>query len=219
MTTSPSRRTNGRPLRGAIAGEVVLPESDGYDRVRTPPMARFRDVRPTGIVRCRGPADVAEALAFARRSGLQVAVRGGGHFFAGGSSTPGLLVDVGPINGVSVAGEVVTVGAGARLGDIYDALEGHGRTIAGGCGPTVGIVGLALGGGVGMLGRRHGLTSDQLLAAEVVLADGRVVRCDEHEHADLFWALRGAGGTRFGVLTSLELTTVPALDTTSFELR
>lgn len=224
----PSRRLPAVPrrvmaswdaLRGAIEGEVVLPESPDYDRVRTPPMARFRDVRPAGIVRCRGPADVAEALAFARRSRQQVAVRSGGHCFAGGSSTPGLLVDVGPMNGVSLAGEVVKAGAGARLGEIYDVLAAHGRTIAGGCGPTVGIAGLALGGGLGILGRRHGLTSDQLLAAEVVLADERVVRCDEHEHADLLWALRGAGGTRFGVLTSLELTTVPALDATAFELR
>jgi FAD binding domain/Berberine and berberine like len=130
-----------------------------------------------------------------------------------------VLVDVGPLNGVSLAGEVATVGAGARLGEIYDALAGDGRTIAGGCGPTVGVAGLALGGGLGVLGRAHGLTSDQLVAAEVVLADGRVVRCDRHEHAELFWALRGAGGTRFGVLTSLELTTVPALEATAFELR
>jgi FAD/FMN-containing dehydrogenase len=123
------------------------------------------------------------------------------------------------MNGVSLAGEIATVGAGARLGEIYDALAGDGRTIAGGCGPTVGIAGLALGGGLGILGRTHGLTSDQLVAAEVVLTDGRVVRCDRQAHADLFWALRGAGGTRFGVLTSLELTTVPALDATAFELR
>jgi FAD/FMN-containing dehydrogenase len=99
-------------LGSAIEGEVVLPESDGYDTLRTPPMARFRDVRPAGIVRCRTAADVAEALAFARGSGLEVAIRSGGHCFAGGSSTPGVLVDVGPMNGVSLAGEVATVGAG-----------------------------------------------------------------------------------------------------------
>jgi FAD/FMN-containing dehydrogenase len=206
-------------LRGAIEGEVVLPDSADYDRLRTPPMARFRDVRPAAVVRCRTPADVAEALAFARGSRLEVAIRSGGHCFAGGSSTRGMLVDVGPMDGVSLAGEVATVGAGARLGEIYDALAGSGRTIAGGCGPTVGIAGLALGGGLGILGRTYGLTSDQLVGAEVVLADGRVVRCDQHEHADLFWALRGAGGTRFGVLTSLELATVPALEATAFELR
>jgi FAD/FMN-containing dehydrogenase len=206
-------------LRGAIEGEVVLPDSADYDRSRTPPIARFRDVRPAAVVRCRTPADVAEALAFALGSRLELAVRSGGHCFAGGSSTRGLLVDVGPMDGVSLAGEVATVGAGARLGEIYDALAGSGRTIAAGCGPTVGIAGLALGGGLGILGRTCGLTSDQLVGAEVVLADGRVVRCDPHEHADLYWALRGAGGTRFGVLTSLELATVPPPDATAFELR
>jgi FAD/FMN-containing dehydrogenase len=206
-------------LRGAIEGEVVLPDSASYDRVRTPPMARFRDVCPAVVVRCHTPADVAEALAFAHASSLEVAVRSGGHCFAGGSSTRGMLLDVGPMDGVSLAGEVATVGAGARLGDIYDALAGSGRTIAGGCGPTVGIAGLALGGGLGILGRTYGLTSDQLVGAEVVLADGRVVRCDEQEHPDLFWALRGAGGTRFGVLTSLELAAVPTVETTAFELR
>jgi FAD/FMN-containing dehydrogenase len=114
---------------------------------------------------------------------------------------------------------VVTVGAGARLGQIYDALEPHGRTIAGGCGPTVGIAGLTLGGGLGILGRRHGLTCDQLVAAEVVLADGSVVECDEARAADLFWALRGAGGGQFGVVTRLTLTTVEAPPTiTCFDL-
>jgi FAD/FMN-containing dehydrogenase len=206
-------------LRGAIEGEVALPDSADYDRLRTPPMARFRDARPAAVVRCRTPADVAEALAFARGSGLEVAVRSGGHCFAGGSSTRGVLVDVGPMDGVSHADDIATVGAGARLGEIYDTLARSGRTIAGGCGPTVGIAGLTLGGGLGILGRTHGLTSDQLVGAEVVLADGRVVRCDQREHAELFWALRGAGGTRFGVLTSLELATVPALDATAFELR
>src|SRR5215211_3379355 len=206
-------------LRGAIEGEVLLPDSANYDALRTPVMARFRDVCPAAVVRCRTAADVAEALAFALRSGLEVAIRSGGHCFAGGSSTQGVLVDVGPMDGVSLAGEIATVGAGARLGEIYDALAGSGRTIAGGCGPTVGIAGLALGGGLGILGRTYGLTSDQLLGAEVVLADGRVVRCDQQEHADLFWALRGAGGMRFGVLTSLELAAVPTLDATAFELR
>ena len=206
-------------LRGAIQGEVVLPESADYDLLRTPPMARFWDVRPAAVVRCRTSVDVAEALAFAMSWRLEFAIRSGGHCFAGASSTRGVLVDVGPMDGVSLVGEVATVGAGASLGTIYDTLAESGRTIAGGCGPTVGISGLALGGGLGILGRMYGLTSDQLVGAEVVLADGRVVRCDQDEHADLFWALRGAGGTRFGVLTRLELAAVPALDATAFELR
>jgi FAD/FMN-containing dehydrogenase len=110
------------------------------------------------------------------------------------------------------------VGAGARLGDIYDALAAHGRTIAAGCGPTVGIAGLALGGGLGILGRSHGLTADQLVATRAVVADGRIVDCDEHRHQDLFWALRGAGGGQFAAVTQLVLRTLPAVDATGFHL-
>jgi FAD/FMN-containing dehydrogenase len=183
-----------------------------------PALTRFADVRPAAVASCRTPGEVAEALAHARRSGLAVAARGGGHCFAGRSSTEGLLVDLGPMSDVRLSDGVATVGAGTKLGLLYDTLADQGRTIAGGCGPTVGIAGLALGGGIGILGRRYGLTSDQVVAAEVVLADGRAVRCDGEHEADLFWALRGAGGLRCGVVTSLELTTRPAEGATSFEV-
>ena len=218
MSAAPST-AGWSALRRAVAGDVVLPGSGDYERLRKPAMARFWHVRPKAIVRCRTPLDVAETLALARRSRVPVAVRGGGHCFAGASSTAGIVIDVGLLSDVTVADGTVTAGAGVRLGDLYGALDEHGRTIAGGCGPTVGIAGLTLGGGVGILGRKHGLTSDQLLAAEVVLADGRVVECDAHDHADLFWGLRGAGGCRFGVVTRLTLKTVPAPPATTFELR
>lgn len=130
-----------------------------------------------------------------------------------------MVLDVRPLRAIAPTPETVTVGAGARLGEIYDALDPHGLTIAGGCRPTVGISGLVLGGGLGILGRRHGLTCDQPLAAEVVLADGRAVRCDEAERPDLFWGLRGAGGCRFGVVTSLVLRTLRAPLTTALQLR
>jgi FAD binding domain len=119
---------------------------------------------------------------------------------------------------VAVAEEVATVGAGVRLGDLYDELAEHGLTIPGGCGSSVGIAGLTLGGGLGILGRKHGLTCDHLLRAQVVLADGRVVECDEHHDGELFWALRGAGGGHFGVVTSLVFRTLPAPATTVFHL-
>jgi FAD/FMN-containing dehydrogenase len=122
------------------------------------------------------------------------------------------------MSSVSVSGGVATVGAGTRLADLYDALDQHGVTIPAGCGPAVGIAGLTLGGGLGILGRKHGLTCDRLLAAEVVLADGRVVDCAEDRDADLFWALRGAGGGQFGVVTSLAFATVPAPAATTFHL-
>ena len=217
MSPAPST-SDWKALDDAIAGEVVLPESSDYERLRRPAMARFWDVRPEAIVRCRTSEDVVEALALARRSGADVAIRAGGHCFAGLSSTSGVLIDLGLLSEVAVGDGTVTAGAGAGLGELYDALDEHGRTIAAGCGASVGIAGLTLGGGIGILGRRHGLTSDQLLAAEIVLADGRTVWCDAHRHADLFWALRGAGGCRFGVVTRLVLRTLPAGDATSFEL-
>jgi FAD/FMN-containing dehydrogenase len=196
----------------------VHPGNPEYEEARRPQIVRFADVRPQAIARCRTAAEVAEAIAFARREGAALAVRAGGHCFGGRSSTDGVLIDVSPLNGVEIGNGAVTVGAGAKLGRIYDALAPHGVTIAGGCGPTVGIAGLALGGGLGILGRRHGLTCDQVLAAEVVLADGRIVTCDEERDADLFWALRGAGGGQFGVVTRFVLRTVPAPRTTCFHL-
>jgi FAD/FMN-containing dehydrogenase len=179
-------------------------------------IARFDDVRPAAVAPCRSPEDVAEALALAQREGLHVALRSGGHCFAGRSSTTGLLVDMGPMHDVAVGEGIVTVGAGTRLADLYDALAAHGRTIAAGCGPTVGIAGLALGGGLGILGRSHGLTTDQVIAMRAVLADGRIVECDEQQDEDLFWALRGAGGGQFAAVTELVLRTLPAPRATAF---
>ena len=210
--------TTWRALDAAVAGDVVRPGAAAYDTLRRPAIPGFDDVRPAAIVRCAGAQDVAAALAFARSARLPVAIRSGGHCFAGRSTSEGVVVDVTPMASVTVAGELATIGAGARLGDAYDTLDAHGLTIAAGCGPTVGIAGLTLGGGLGILGRLHGLTSDRLRAAQVVLADGRVVNCDADAEADLFWALRGAGGARFGVVTSLVFETIPAPPTTAFEL-
>ena len=162
-------------LQSAISGEVVLPELPGYDAARKPTIARFHDARPQAIVLCETAEDVSGAILFARRSGLESAPRSGGHCFAGRFSTEGVVLDVSPMRSVSVSGGVATVGAGARLGGVYDALDGHGLTIPAGCGPDVGVAGLTLGGGLGILGRKYGLTSDSLLAAQVVLANGGIV--------------------------------------------
>jgi FAD/FMN-containing dehydrogenase len=119
---------------------------------------------------------------------------------------------------VAVANGVATVGAGARLGRVYEALGEHGLAIPAGTCPTVGVAGLTLGGGLGILGRTYGVTSDRLVAARIVLADGRIVDCDEHHHEDLFWGLRGAGAGNFGVVTSLAFRPVPAPEATNFHL-
>jgi FAD/FMN-containing dehydrogenase len=205
-------------LQRAIDGSVVLPRSPDHDLVRKPAMARFENVRPEAVVLCATPADVSAAIEFARRVGLQTAVRSGGHSVAGRSSTEGMVIDVTPMSSVSVAGEVATVGAGVRLGALYDTLQEHGLTIPGGCGPDVGIAGLTLGGGIGILGRKYGLTCENLLRAEVVLADGRVAECDENRDDELFGALRGAGGGNFGVVTSFVFRTLPAPVATVFHL-
>ncbi len=205
-------------LQGVLEGAVVLPGSPGYESARKPAISRFHAATPQAIVLCETPEEVSEAISFARRSGIETATRSGGHCFAGRSSTEGIVIDVRPMHSVSVSGGVATVGAGTRLGEVYDALDGYGLTIPAGCGPSVGISGLTLGGGMGILGRRHGLTSDHLLGAQVVLEDGSIVECDEHNEPDLFWALRGAGGGNFGVVTSLVFGTVPAPPATAFHL-
>jgi FAD/FMN-containing dehydrogenase len=196
--------------------EVLGPDSPGYEPVRLP---RFHGIRPTAVVRCRTAAGVVAALAYARAAGLPVVPRSGGHCFAGRSSTTGVVVDVSPMRQVTVEGGIATVGAGVRLNALYDALDRHGVTLPAGCGPTVGVAGLVLGGGIGLLGRSYGLTCDRLRAAQVVLADGRIVDCDERTEPDLFWALRGPGGGQFGIVTSFVFETVPAPVTTGFDLR
>jgi FAD binding domain-containing protein/berberine-like enzyme len=211
--------TAWRDLTAALEGEVVLPGSPRYDEVRRPQIARFHDARPQAVVLCRTPEDVVEAIAFARRSGIEVAVRSGGHDFAGRSSGPGMVLDLTPMRSLELSDGLATVGPGFRLGDLYAALAEHEVTIPGGCGATVGIGGQALGGGLGLLGRSRGLTSDQMIAAQVVLPDGRAVECDEQRHEDLFWALRGAGAQGLGVVTRLTLRTVPEPAATSFHLK
>jgi FAD/FMN-containing dehydrogenase len=203
-------------LRAAIDGTVIEPADPDYDVARRPALERFYDARPQAVVRPNGAGDVAETIAFARRSGLHLTPRSGGHCFAGRSSTTGIVLDVAPMQEVTVDGETATVGAGTRLHQLYADLWRYGRTLNIGCGQTVGIAGLTLGGGLGLLGRAYGLTCDRLLAAEVVLADGRVVSTDDDP--DLLWALRGAGGGQFGVVTRLRFATIADPDTTLFHL-
>ena len=210
--------TGWRDLGAALKGEVVLPGSPRYDELRKPQIPRFHELRPRAVVLCRTPEDVVEAIAFVRRSDIELAVRSGGHDFAGRSSGPGMVLDLTGLHALEVSDGLAAVGPGFRLGDLYSALAQHEVTIPAGCGATVGIGGQALGGGLGLLGRSLGLTSDRLVGAQVVLADGRVVECDEQRHEDLFWALRGAGAQGLGVVTRLTLRTAPEPAATSFHL-
>lgn len=194
-----------------------MPRDGEWDRIRQPQMHRFAHVRPMAVVRCTDASDVAAAVRFMRERRVPFTVRSGGHDFAGHSTSAGVVLDVGAICQISVADGRAAVGAGARLGDVYRDLADYGRTLPGGCGPTVGIAGLTLGGGLGVLGRRHGLLCDHLRAATVVLADGSVVQCDDDRDSPLFWALRGAGHGYLGVVTEFTYDTVPVPPCVVFE--
>jgi FAD/FMN-containing dehydrogenase len=205
-------------LRRRVAGDVLLPGSDAYEWARKPFIARFDEIVPQAVVRCTASEDVAQVLAFARRYEIETSIRSGGHCLAGFSSTRGIVIDMTPMNSIAVDDGVVRVGAGTRTGELCTRLAERGLAIPTGTCPSVGIAGLTLGGGLGILGRAHGLTLDHLLAAQVVLADGRIVDCDEQHHPDLFWALRGAGAGNFGVVTSFTFRSLPAPRMSNFRL-
>ena len=207
-----------RELSHSMAGPLLLPGDDQFESLRMPAMSRYASPRPQAIARCAGPTDVSQAIMFARRLGLETAVRGAGHSFADHSSTSGLLLETGLMNTVAVDGDLATIGSGARLAEIYRVLHDHRVTIPAGCGPTVGIAGLTLGGGLGVLGRTYGLSCDRLTSAEIVLADGTMITCDASMDHDLYWALRGAGGGSFGVVTALTFRAVPELQAVAFHL-
>jgi FAD/FMN-containing dehydrogenase len=207
-----------RELSHSMAGPLLLPGDDQFESLRMPAMSRYASPRPQAIARCAGPTDVSQAIMFARRLGLETAVRGAGHSFADHSSTSGLLLETGLMNTVVVDGDLATIGSGARLAEIYRLLHDHRVTIPAGCGPTVGIAGLTLGGGLGVLGRTYGLSCDRLTSAEIILADGTMITCDASMDHDLYWALRGAGGGSFGVVTSLTFRAVPELQAVAFHL-
>jgi FAD/FMN-containing dehydrogenase len=189
----------------SFAGQILQSTDPGYDEARRVHNGLI-DKRPTLIARCRGVADVIDALGLARGHDLEVAVRGGGHNVAGRATTEGgLMVDLSLMRGIHVDPRVRTARAqgGATWNDFNRETQIHGLATTGGVVSSTGVAGLTLGGGLGWLMGRHGLALDNLLSAEVVLADGRVVVASEGEHPDLFWALRGGGGN-FGVVTSFE---------------
>ena len=197
-------------LRDHLAGEVILPEDAGYEEARAIWNA-MHDRRPAVIVRPRSTADAVTALAHARARGLEVAVRGGGHSVAGyGTVEGGLLIDHALRRGVAVDAERRTVRAepGATLADVDAATQEHGLAVPIGVISATGVAGLTLGGGVGWLTRPYGLTADNLLAAELVTADGTVVRTSPSDEPELFWGLRGGGGN-FGVVTAFEFQAYP----------
>ncbi|GIH74550.1 FAD-binding oxidoreductase [Planobispora longispora] len=219
----PSARTGPRPsdwnaLRRGLEGRLIRPGDAAYDAARRLFDPAHDAVRPAGVAYCANPSDVAECVTFARRLGVPLAVRSGGHSYAGWSTGTGLVVDVSPMRKVSHASGRATVGAGAKLVDVYDRLAAHGVSIPAGSCPTVGVSGLALGGGIGVVARKYGLTCDVMESVQIVTADGRLLTCDADHHPDLFWASRGGGGGNLGVAVSFGFRTHRTREVTVFFL-
>ncbi len=197
-------------LANELHGDVVLPADSVYEQARLLFDTRFDGVKPRAVVFCQSTGDVQRTVRWARKHAVRIVPRSGGHSYGGYSTTTGVIVDVSRLNGVTLApNRRAVVGAGARLIDVYEKLAQHGRTVPAGSCPTVGIAGLALGGGVGFASRKYGLTCDNLVEATVVLADGSAVVANAHAHPDLYWALRGGGGGNFGIVTRLVFRTHP----------
>ena len=203
-------------LAGGMQGSVLLPGAAGFAAAAPVFNMVFDATVPQALVRCASANDVALALAFARKNNLALTARSGGHGYTGNSATTGMVIDVGPMNAVVIGSGTATIGAGAKLVDIYDQLASQGVCIPSGSCPTIGIAGITQGGGIGVVDRAYGLTCDNLVSAQVVLADGSVVTCDATTHADLFWALRGGGGGNFGIVTSMTFNTFATSDVTTF---
>jgi FAD/FMN-containing dehydrogenase len=198
-------RSSQAELAAAIRGEVLQPSDAGYDAARAVWNGRF-DRRPSLIARCHGTTDVSASVRFARAHGLPISVKGGGHDYAGNTvGEGGLLLDLSPMQGVDVdaVARRAVVEAGATWRHVDEATQAHGLATTGGTVSSVGVAGFTLGGGAGWMTRKHGLAVDNLVAAEMVTADGEVVRASEEENPDLLWALRGGGGN-FGVVTRFE---------------
>ncbi|MGZ8567571.1 MAG: FAD-binding oxidoreductase [Actinomycetota bacterium] len=193
-------------LHSQLEGTVILPGDPGYDEARTPFYGGI-DRRPAIIVKTANPTDVARVVTLARETGLELAVRGGGHSVAGDSVTDGgIVLDLSDMRALELDldGRIAWAETGITAVDYTTAAAEHGLATGFGDAGSVGIGGITLGGGVGFLLRKHGLTIDDLLAAEIVTADGELLPVDADHHPDLFWAIRGGGGN-FGVATRLRL--------------
>jgi FAD/FMN-containing dehydrogenase len=196
-------RTLVADLDRQISGSVLGPGDAQYDAARAVHNGLI-DRRPAVIVRCQTTNDVVAALGFARRAGLEVSIRGGGHNVAGRAVTDGgVMIDLAEMKGIAVdpGRATATAGGGVSWGDLNEAAAEHGLAVTGGTVSGTGIAGYTLGGGLGWLMAKYGLAADNLLAVELVTAEGDILHVDATSHADLFWALRGGGGN-FGVATS-----------------
>ncbi len=206
-------------LAHELDGNVVTPQSTGYATARALWDTRFDSLRPRAVAYCANATDVQRVVNWARKYGVHVVPRSGGCSYAGYSSGNGVVVaDVSRLVHVGFSGGRATVGAGARMIQVYSALWKRHVTIPGSSGPSVGIAGLSLGGGHGYSSRKLGTASDNLRGVRIVTADGRLLTCDSSHHSDLFWACRGGGGGNFGIVTELDFATHPVSTVSRYEI-
>ena len=217
--TATAADTNWAKLRRRLGDRLVLPQDARYDELRVPWNTLYADRRPAAIARCVRAEDVQACLEFAAHERIPVAARSGKHSYAAYSLPEnGLVVDLAALSRVAVAGSRARVGAGAQLLPVYEAIGAAGQALPAGTCRSVGIGGLTLGGGISVLGRKYGLTSDHLVSARVVTPDGCLRTASEHSEPDLYWALRGGGGGNFGIVTEFTFRTDPAPGLTVFRL-
>jgi FAD/FMN-containing dehydrogenase len=201
-----------------LQGSLVRPNDGGYTVAHQLFDPLFDHIRPRAVVQCASESDVQRSVVFAAEHGITPTPKGGGHSYAGYSTSTGLVVDVSDMANVTVGSGTATVGAGTRLVDLYAAIAPHGVAIPGGTCPTVGISGLAMGGGHGVVARKLGLTCDAIRSVRIVTAAGDTLVCDGSSHADLLWACRGGGGGNFGIVTRFTFATHPLTQLTLFSL-
>jgi hypothetical protein len=203
-TTEPLDPAAWASLSGSLDGTLVLPASPSYAEAKLVYNLRFADLDPAAVAYCASAVDVQRCLSFARTHGIAPTPRSGGHSYGGYSSGSGLVIDVSRLNTVTTDPSTMAavIGTGTQLVDVYAQLSDAGMLLPAGSCPTVGIAGLTLGGGVGVVSRKYGLTCDNLTSVDIVTADGRILTASRDENEDLFWASQGGGGGNFGIATS-----------------
>jgi FAD/FMN-containing dehydrogenase len=209
-----------RRLADAVAGQVRRPGDTGFRQHSAPFNTRFASTTPLGVVSVASVADIQRAIRWARDVEVPIVARSGGHSYGGYSVNTGLVIDLSRLNAVSAneSSGLVTAAGGARMADVYAAIEPRNMAFALGNGLSVGIGGLVLGGGSAPTSRVYGLTADALVRTTIVTADGEVLRCDATENEDLFWACRGGGGGNFGINVSFEFQANPVSDCSTYLL-
>ncbi|MVU78424.1 FAD-binding protein [Nocardia sp. ET3-3] len=220
-TEAPAGQVDWVALRQRMAGTLNLPSDSGYGTAKLAYNPVFDTRQPAAVAQCANASDVQACVSAAASARIPVAARSGGHSYAG-YSTPdnGLVVDLGAMSGVEVKSDgTAVIGAGTRLMDVYSGVAKAGRCLPAGSCPTVGISGLTLGGGVGVLAGKYGLTCDNLVSAQVVTADGTLRTASATSEPELLWALRGGGGGNFGIVTSFTFRTVAAPQLAVFQVR